>query len=132
MAICKRRIISSTSTVLSGGNVVVTFPSMTTVRNCDVLRLVIAQPIPTAPATARVIFVINGVSFTVYTKYHNYLRPTQLCRFKINNYGVGANTTSLTVLSCVGCSSESFATFPPPTTVVEPEPEPEVKTSEKE
>lgn len=129
MAICKRRIISSTSVAVTGGDLVVTFPDMTTVRNCDVLRLVIAQPIPATTSTARVIFVINGVRFIAYTKYHNYLRPSQLCRFKINDFGVGANTTSLTVLSCVGCSSESFATFPP-NVATEPEPVPPVTNEE--
>lgn len=116
MAIDRRRIIESNSVSVSGTTLSVVFPSMTTIRNCNVLNLVIGQPIPATPPTYTVEFVINGVSFTVYTKYHNYVRPSQLRNHTVYRLGVGAGTNSLTMLSCIPCSDEVFPNFPPPTT----------------
>lgn len=116
MAIDRRRVIESTSVSVSGTTLTVVFPSITTVRNCNVLNLVIAQPIPTVPASYTVVFEINGVSFTVYTKYHNYVRGSQLRNCVVYRLGVGAGTQSLTMLTCIPCSDEVFTNFPPVTT----------------
>ena len=121
MTIDRRRIVESTSVVISGTTVRVTFPNITTFHNCNVLNLVISQPIPVAPATDTVVFNINGVDFTVYSKYHNYIRPNQLRNCVIYRLGVGAGTDSLTMLTCMPCSDEVFGNYPP---VVTPAPTP--------
>lgn len=123
MAIDRRRIVESSSVAVSGTTLTVEFPPITTVRNCNILNLVIAQPIPVTPVNYTVVFVINDVPFTVYTKYHNYVNSSQLRNCTVYRLGVGAGTNSLTMLSCIPCSDATFPNFPPPTTVAtEPEP----------
>lgn len=109
-------ILKSTSVAVSSGVLTVTFPkTVKAISNCEVLKLVICQTIPTTAPFATVNFVINGTTIPVYTKFHNSVRADQLRSRKVYCCGFATSPISTVILNKIPVSGFAFPKIPVPT-----------------
>ena len=117
MAQCKYCLIRSSTVAISGANLVVTFPDVTTINNKDTLMFRISQPIPEAATSAnKVFFTINGGTFAVLMQNGNSVRANQIKQCRTYVVCVGTETPSMVVKCYLPCTGLTYPSFSPTTT----------------
>lgn len=99
------------SAALDGVNLVITLPNTGIIMNGDILRFCIINTIDDTNPTGTVSVSVNGTSFALKTKFGNDLRIDQLTNRKVYTVGVGAQTPTMTMLTCIPETSFSFPTY---------------------
>ena len=92
-------------------NLTITLPDRGTIINGDVISFCIINAIDQTNPVGTVSVIVNGTTFALKTRFGNDLRIDQLKSRKIYTVGVGAQTPTMTMLSCVPDSSFSFPTY---------------------
>ena len=92
-------------------NLTITLPNVPLIVNGDVFSFCIINAIDQTNPTGTVSIVMNGTTFAVKTRYGNDLRIDQLQSRKIYVVGIGTQTPTATMLTCVPESSFSFPTY---------------------
>ena len=117
MAQCKYCLIRSSTVAISGANLVVTFPDVTTINNKDTLMFRISQPIPEAATSAnKVYFIINGGTFAVLMQNGNSVRANQIKQCRTYVVCVGTETPTMVVKCYLPCTGLTYPSFSPTTT----------------
>ena len=103
-------VVRATAAV-DGANLTITLPDTDTIMNGDVFRFCIINAIDDTNPTGTVSVIVNGTTFALKTKYGNDVRIDQLTNRKIYVVGVGAQTPTMTMLTCIPETSFSFPTY---------------------
>ena len=109
MGTCKK-VLRATAALVEQ-NLVLTLPSVGTISNGDVISFCIINTVDQTNPTGTVSMSIDGTTFAVKTRYGNDLRIDQLRSRKIYVVGIGAQTPTATMLTCVPESSFVFPTY---------------------
>lgn len=105
-----KKVVRATASV-SGANLILTLPDMDTIINGDIIHFCIINAVDQTNPTGTVTVAVNGASFTLLSRYGNDLRIDQLKSRKIYTVGVGAQTPTMVMLSCVPETTFSFPTY---------------------
>lgn len=108
---CYESVLRGTVELDEENNLVVNLPNVAPLHNGDTFRFVIVNTVPTTNPLGTVAAKINGTTMPLKTRFGNSVRIDQVMARKLYTVGLGAETPSLTVLTCLPVSSYEFATF---------------------
>lgn len=112
---CECRVLKSTAATVTGGNLVVTLPNVSTITNGDIIKFCITQPIDYTNSLGTVSISINGTTFPILDKYGNSVRISQVRTRKVYVVAVGAQIPNVIMLTCIPCSTFTYPTYSPTT-----------------
>lgn len=113
---CECRVLKSTAATVTGGNLVITLPNVSTITNGEIIKFCIIQSIDYTNPLDTVSISINGTTFPVLDKYGNSVRISQIRTRKVYVVAVGAQTPNVIMLTCIPCSTFTYPTYSAPAT----------------
>ena len=111
---CECKVLKSTAVTTTGGDLVITLPNVSTIRNGEIIKFCITQSIDYTNPLGTVSVSINGTTFPILDKYGNSVRISQIRTRKVYVVAVGAQTPNMIMLTCIPCSTFSYPTYTAP------------------